>query len=189
MEKLFFKKIFLNLVEILKLSSSFLFSNPEKQIAKILIKNNLTVATAESCTGGLISSRLTDISGSSSYVKENFITYANEAKIKYLQVSSLDIEKYGVVSKEIAIQMAQGLLKISDCNVAISTTGIAGPTGETLDKPVGLVYIAIADKNNVIYLKFNANHLFYRRIMKYKFSQAALEFLLSFLKENYKGDN
>ncbi len=189
MEKLFFKKIFFNLMEVLNLSSSFLFSNPEKQIAKILTNNNLTLATAESCTGGLISSRLTDISGSSSYIKENFITYVNEAKNKYLEVSLTDIEKYGVVSKEIAIQMAQGLLKISNCDIAISTTGIAGPTGETSNKPVGLVYIAIADKNNVISLKFNANHLFYRRIMKYKFSQAALEFLLNFLKENYKGDN
>ena len=114
----------------------------EEELGKYLIENNLTIATAESCTGGLLSSRLTDVSGSSEYVKLNFVTYANEAKHKILGVSWDILNNYGAVSEECAEAMANGLYAVTKCDVALCTTGIAGPTGGTKEKPVGLVYIS-----------------------------------------------
>ena len=132
----------------------------EKQIARLLLKYNLKLATAESCTGGLISSRMTDVSGSSAYINQNLITYANSAKIKLLGVNAETIEKHGAVSSEVASEMALGLLERYDCNLAISTTGIAGPTGATDKKPVGLVYMAIVYKDICKIYKFdNINEL------------------------------
>ena len=98
------------------------------------------------CTGGLLSSRLTDVAGSSSYIKENFVTYANEAKIELLNVSQETLETYGAVSEQCAKEMAEGLYKKTGCDVAISTTGIAVPTTPEAGRPVGLMYVAI--KNN-----------------------------------------
>ena len=111
----------------------------EEELGKYLIENNLTIATAESCTGGLLSSRLTDVSGSSEYVKLNFVTYANEAKHKILGVSWDILNNYGAVSEECAEAMANGLYAVTNCDIALCTTGIAGPTGGTKEKPVGLV--------------------------------------------------
>ena len=116
---------------------------PEEELGKILTENKLTISTAESCTGGLISSKLTDISGSSEYVKLNFVTYANEVKHSVLGVDWEILNTYGAVSEQCAYAMAEGLNKITNCDVALCTTGIAGPTGGTKEKPVGLVYISI----------------------------------------------
>ena len=113
------------------------------KIAKILIDNRLTVSTTESCTGGLLSSALTDISGSSAFIKLNFVTYSNDAKTKILQVSKKTLEQYGAVSEETAYEMAIGLHKATNSDICISTTGIAGPTGGSAEKPVGLMYSAI----------------------------------------------
>ena len=157
----------------------------EKKIAKYLLKNALKISTAESCTGGLISSRLTDVSGSSAYIFENIVTYANEAKIKFLGVNPETIEAHGVVSSETAREMALGLIKKFNCSIAISTTGMAGPLGATETKPVGLVYISIANHSITKTYKYEANPLLYRRIMKYAFSNKALDLLIDFLKENY----
>lgn len=188
MKTIFIKKLFINLFEAIKLSYSFFSLSLEKKISKILTANNLTLSVAESCTGGLISSRLTDVSGSSDFIKENFITYANEAKVRYLGIFTASIDEFGVVSDEIASQMASGLLRTTSCDIALSTTGIAGPLGGSDKKPVGLLYIGVGNAAKIKTLKYNANELLSRKIIKYKFSQAALEHLYRFLKENYKGE-
>lgn len=179
------KRLFANIIEAIRLSYSFFSLNLEKKIAKILKDNNLVISTAESCTGGLVSSRLTDISGSSDFIKENFVTYANEAKVRYLSIYKATIEEFGVVSEEIASQMASGLLKASSCDISLATTGIAGPTGGSNEKPVGLIYIGVGNSTKIETYKEEINPLLYRRIIKYKFSQKALEHLYKFLKENY----
>lgn len=157
----------------------------EKKIAQVLIRNALKLASAESCTGGLISSRMTDVSGSSAYIFQNFVTYANEAKVQLLGVKRETIEKYGVVSEQVALEMAKGTLERYNCSVSIATTGIAGPLGATEEKPVGLIYIGIANEKVQKAYKFEANSKLSRRIMKYAFSNKALELLIEFLKENY----
>jgi nicotinamide-nucleotide amidase len=103
-----------------------------------------TLACAESCTGGLVSATLTDISGSSAVFTHGFITYANQAKITMLGVSVEDLEQFGAVSETVARQMAEGARRVSGADVAVATTGIAGPSGGTALKPVGLVFIAVA---------------------------------------------
>ena len=118
----------------------------EKIVAEILLQKQLTLAIAESCTGGLLSSRLTDIPGSSKYTKLNFVTYSNEAKIKILGINKNIIKNYGAVSDKTAISMALGARFLSQCDIGVGITGIAGPTGATETKPVGLVYIGICDK-------------------------------------------
>ena len=158
------------------------FINYEKKIAKILLKNNLTVSTAESCTGGLISSLLTDISGSSAYIKINFITYSNEAKEKYLFVSPETLKAYGAVSEQTAYEMAEGLLKQSETDYAISITGIAGPTGGSIEKPVGLAYVGIACKNEIVVKKILMKLSLKRDMMKLYFGRKALYFLYNQLK-------
>ena len=108
----------------------------EELLGKYLIENKLTIATAESCTGGLVSSKLTDVSGSSEYVKLNFVTYANEAKHDILGVSLDTLNTFGAVSEQCAEEMANGLQGVTNCDVALCTTGIAGPTVGTKEKPV-----------------------------------------------------
>ncbi len=126
----------------------------EKVITR-LIENNITIATAESCTGGSLGKIITSFSGVSSIYGFGFITYANEAKEKILGVSHETLEKYGAVSPECAREMALGARKVAGSDIAVSVTGIAGPTGGTKEKPVGLVYIAFADKNGVEVRKLN----------------------------------
>ena len=104
------------------------------KIANILIDNNLTIATTESCTGGLLSSKLTDISGSSAFIHLNFVTYSNEAKQKILGVRKETLDNFGAVSEECAYEMALGLNKVTGADICVSTTGIAGPTGGSEEK-------------------------------------------------------
>jgi nicotinamide-nucleotide amidase len=104
------------------------------------------LATAESCTGGMVAARLTDIAGSSDVVERGFVTYSNEAKIELLGVSAELIQHYGAVSAQVARAMAEGALTHSRADIAISITGIAGPGGAVPGKPVGLVYLAVASK-------------------------------------------
>lgn len=157
-------------------------NKPEYKIGKLLIKKGLTVSTAESCTGGLISSRLTDVSGSSAYIKENYVTYANEAKQKILNVSQETLEQYGAVSEQCAREMAEGLFNQAKCDIALCITGIAGPTGGSDDKPVGTVYISVKNKDFLFVKKFEISKKLKRTKMKYMFSQKALEILLEFIK-------
>ncbi len=116
----------------------------EAIIGSLLLEKNKKLALAESCTGGLIGHRITNVSGSSKYYLEGMTTYTNEAKIKRLGVAENIIEKYGAVSSKTAIAMAEGMRKISGADFAVSVTGIAGPTGGTKEKPVGLTYIAVS---------------------------------------------
>lgn len=121
----------------------------EEAVVGMLKEHHLKVATAESCTGGLIAKRITDVPGASEVFECGIISYANGIKHKVLGVNEDDLNKYGAVSEPVAKQMAQGALKVSGADIAVSVTGIAGPDSDSTGKPVGLVYIGLADKENV----------------------------------------
>lgn len=123
-------------------------------------KQKLTLATAESCTGGLISSALTSISGSSAVFTFGFVTYANEAKVKMLGVQKTLLNKVGAVSEEVAIQMAKGALSKAGANISVAVTGIAGPNNDGSDKPVGLVHCASATLKNSTITVHHEKHEF-----------------------------
>jgi len=125
-----------------------------KKVFTLLKKHKLTVATAESCTGGLIAHTLTNISGSSEYFDRGIISYSNKSKMELLGVPEYLLIKHGAVSSEVAETMANNVRTKSNVDIGIATTGIAGPTGGTKDKPVGLVYIAISTKNETTVEKF-----------------------------------
>lgn len=177
---------------------TYYFNNIEFEIGKILKEKKLKVATAESCTGGLASSRLTDISGSSNYVEINFVTYANDAKVKFLGVSSETLENLGAVSEKCAVEMAQGVLKNNpQIDIALSVTGILGPSGDTKTKELGLVYMCVATREKHVVKQYNmfeknpytnnnefVNNLI-RKYSKIEFSQVALKLLYDFLLKNY----
>jgi dethiobiotin synthetase len=132
------------------------FENPAKMmfsvkaIGKMLIEKNITISGAESCTGGLITSKLTEIPGISKVLKETFVTYANESKMRIPGVKKETIEKYGAVSEECVKEMAQGVAKISGSDIAFAVSGIAGPDGGTKEKPVGTVCFALFNGNKTI---------------------------------------
>ena len=114
-----------------------------KSLVKKLIQKKIKISFAESCTGGLLASSITSISGSSKIFSLGLVTYSNQAKIKFLKVNKKIIKKYGAVSYECCLEMVNNLSKISRANINVSITGIAGPNGGTKQKPVGLVYIGI----------------------------------------------
>jgi nicotinamide-nucleotide amidase len=145
----------------------------EEVLGMILTEKKLTIAVAESCTGGLIASRLTDVSGSSKYFERGVVTYSNRSKIELLNVSAHLIEQHGTVCKEVAEAMADGIRKIARTDIGLSTTGIAGPTGGSEEKPVGLVWIGYADAKDTFAMKFNFGDG--RTRIKERASQAALE--------------
>jgi len=116
----------------------------ERVTAALLVMKKLTIATAESCTGGLLADRLTDVPGSSAYFMHGVVAYSNEAKQRILKVPKRTLNRHGAVSAEVAAAMAAGAVRISQADIGLSTTGIAGPSGGTEDKPVGLVYIGMA---------------------------------------------
>ncbi|KEI12067.1 damage-inducible protein CinA [Clostridium novyi B str. ATCC 27606] len=121
----------------------------EEVIGKMLVDNNITISTVESCTGGLLAGRIVNYPGISSVFNEGMITYSNEAKIKRVKVKKETLEKYGAVSSQTAAEMAEGIAKVTGSNIGISTTGIAGPAGGTKEKPVGLVYVGLYIKGDV----------------------------------------
>jgi len=125
-------------------------NNLATNIVKKLIKKKLKVSFAESCTGGLLSSSITSISGSSKVFSLGLITYSNKTKVDILKVPNKIIKKYGAVSEECCLSMVKNLSKISKANISISITGIAGPNGGTKLKPVGLVYIGVKKGNQII---------------------------------------
>lgn len=153
--------------------------NYAEEIGKILIERNFKISTTESCTGGLLSSKLTDISGSSAYITLNLITYANEAKEKMLGVV---INEEGVVSENCAFQMAKGLHNLTGSDICVSTTGIAGPTGGSKEKPVGLMYSAIFTPNKSQIYKIQIDSNLSRIEIKEKFVQEVLKNIYEFLK-------
>ena len=121
----------------------------EHSLVKLLINNNLTISTAESCTGGLVSSAITAVPGSSEVFGFGVCTYANEAKMKLLGVKAETLEKFGAVSEQTAMEMADGVRKLSGSDIALSLTGIAGPSGGSEEKPVGLVYLGVSVKDKL----------------------------------------
>ncbi len=127
----------------------------EQIIADLLIKNNLTVSTAESCTSGLLASRLTDVPGSSQYFKGGSVCYSNELKINDIGIDNDLIERYGAVSEEVAKSLAKNIAQKNNTDLGIGITGIAGPDGGTEKKPVGLVFVGIFYKNNLYIKKYN----------------------------------
>jgi PncC family amidohydrolase len=128
-----------------------------KILNEVLKKKKLKISIAESCSGGLISYNLTKLPGSSKYFIMGVVCYSNESKIKFLKVKKETLLKYGAVSMETCKQMCENLLKISKSNIAVSITGIAGPGGDTVKKPIGLVYIGIATKQTIKINKFIYN--------------------------------
>ena len=125
-----------------------------KSLIKLLIKKKLKISFAESCTGGLLASSITSISGASKVFNLGLVTYSNQSKIKILKVNRNIIKKYGAVSHECCYAMVKNLSKISKANINISITGIAGPKGGTKQKPVGLVYIGVKKGNKISINKF-----------------------------------
>ena len=125
-----------------------------KSLIKILAKKKLKISVVESCTGGLLASKITSTSGASKVFNLGFVTYSNQAKIKILKVNKNIIQKYGAVSHECCSMMVNNLSKISKANISVSITGIAGPKGGTKSKPVGLVYIGIKKGNKIIVNKY-----------------------------------
>ena len=124
--------------------------NLVNKLVKKLIKKKLTISFAESCTGGMLSSTITSVGGSSKIFDLSLITYSNKAKISILKIPKKIIAKHGAVSKECCLSMVKSLSKISKANISVSITGIAGPDGGTKLKPVGLVFIGIKKGNKII---------------------------------------
>lgn len=153
--------------------------NLAELLGLFLKETGMTVCAAESCTGGLLLSRLTDISGSSAYVLGGIVTYSNEAKMKFVGVQESTLIAHGAVSEETAAEMALGVQKAFGANLAFSVTGIAGPSGGTATKPVGLVYIGIAlnEKLEVRRFQWQGN----RVENKQQSVEAALDFALELL--------
>ena len=128
-------------------------SDLSSKVVRILTKKKLSVSFAESCTGGLLASTTTSISGSSKVFNMGLITYSNNAKVKLLKVPKKTITKYGAVSHETCLSMVENLSKISKSNISISITGVAGPNGGTKQKPVGLVYVGLKKGRKTIIKK------------------------------------
>jgi PncC family amidohydrolase len=151
----------------------------EARAGEILKARGMTVTAAESCTGGLILHRLTNVAGSSAYVLGGLVTYSNETKVKFLGVQQDTLDRYGAVSEQTAAEMAHGARQALHADVALSVTGIAGPGGGTPTKPVGLTYIGIeaADFQRVVHYVWTGD----RESNKAASADAALQLLLEYL--------
>lgn len=152
----------------------------EHQLGELLKMHKLTLATAESCTGGLIVNRITNVPGSSEYFERGIITYSNESKIELLKVSRETIEQHGAVSSKTAEAMAKGIKNLAHTDLGLGVTGIAGPSGGTPEKPVGLVHIALASNRGVIHKKFNFTGT--RLEIKQQTAEAGLKIIIDYLK-------
>lgn len=148
--------------------------NAEK-LVNLLIEKKLHITTAESCTGGMVASRIVDVANASKVFNVAYVTYANEAKEKYLNVDSKTIEKYGVVSEAVTKQMALGALKEANADISIVTSGIAGPTGGTEYKPVGMVCFGVGIKDNVY-----TSTKYFGNIGRNKVRSMATEYIIDF---------
>jgi nicotinamide-nucleotide amidase len=153
----------------------------EQLVGQYLILKNKTVATAESCTGGHIAHVITSVPGSSAYYKGTVVAYSNDVKIKLLQVDKKLIRKYGAVSKEVVEQMAKGVLRSMSTDYAIATSGIAGPDGGSIDKPVGTTWISVVAKDACVTKKFQFSYD--RKLNIERATQKALLMLFKLLRE------
>ncbi len=154
------------------------FDNEEMEgiVVRLLKEKGMKLSIAESCTGGLISKRITDVSGSSACFDRGIVSYSNESKVQLLKVPPKLLEEYGAVSSQAAMAMAEGVRRISNTELGIGVTGIAGPTGGTSEKPVGLVYIAVSEKGKEARCK-GYNFAGSRDMIRMKASQFALDII------------
>ena len=155
--------------------------NPSQKIVRLLRKKRLKISFVESCTGGLLSSTITQISGSSKVFTIGLVTYSNQSKINTLKVPKNTIRKYGAVSYETCLSMVKNLNKISKTNISVSVTGIAGPKGGSKKKPVGLVFIGIKKVNKTLVRKYLFKNKKRSAIQRAAVSKS-LNLILSFLK-------
>ena len=156
-------------------------NNKSKKIVSLLKRKKIKIAVAESCTGGLLSSAITSVSGSSKVFTLGLIAYSNQSKIKVLKVPKNIIRKYGSVSEQVCLTMVKNLNKISKTNISVSITGIAGPSGGTKIKPVGLVYVGIKKGNRTEVKKYLFKNKGRSHIQKAAVNKS-LGLILSFLK-------
>ena len=152
-----------------------------QKLGAILKEKNITISGAESCTGGMVAAEITSVDGISAVFNESFVTYSNDAKHRNLGVLLETLEKFGAVSEECAGEMAEGAAARSGADIAFSVTGIAGPTGGTKEKPVGLVYVSVYFQNSIHIKKFNFPKFIPRKLMKFLFTQAAIGFALKIM--------
>lgn len=155
----------------------------EQVLVKLLEKNELTLSTAESCTGGLLAGRLINVPGVSDVFKEGFITYTNKSKKKRLDVSKSTLKKHGAVSKQTAKEMAMGTALNTDSDTAIAITGIAGPDGGSEEKPLGLVYIAVYLKGEITVEEYHFKGG--RQEVREQAVESAILLLIKYLNEKY----
>ena len=151
-----------------------------KILNEVLRKKKIKISVAESCSGGLISYNLTKLPGSSKYFIMGVICYSNASKIKFLKVKKETLLKYGAVSVETCKQMCKNLLRISKSNIAISITGIAGPDGGSIQKPIGLVYIGIASEKKIEIKKF----LYSKKLSRINIQQETLKSTIKLIKDH-----
>lgn len=157
-------------------------NNKAHDLLKALYKRKLKIATAESCTGGLIAATITEIPGSSQIFERGFITYSNQSKIELLTVPTFYLEDYGAVSRETAVAMAEGAILMSKADIGISVTGIAGPEGGTEDKPVGTIFIGLAIKGKNT--KFEQHHFTgSRHLIRTQTVEAAFDMVMKSLEQ------
>ena len=152
-----------------------------KSLIKILKKKKFKISVAESCTGGLLASKITSVSGASKVFTIGFITYSNQSKIDFLKIPKKIIKKYGSVSEIVCLMMVKNLNRICKTNISLSITGIAGPNGATKNKPIGLVYIGIKKDNKIAVKKFllkNKGRLFIQKLIVNK----SLNLILNIIK-------
>jgi nicotinamide-nucleotide amidase len=180
--------------EILKRAGAYYYGKDddllEDIVGRLLKEKDWCLSVVESCTGGLLSSRLTDVSGSSDYIGLNMVTYSNEAKTAELAVQPETLAQYGAVSPQVAKEMAVGILKKSGANVAMSITGIAGPTGGSAEKPIGLAYMGFTQQGQAepVVKKIMINPKYPRQQIKLWFTQYALNNLRMYLQGSLHPD-
>jgi PncC family amidohydrolase len=154
---------------------------PEEELGELLRTKSMTLAVAESCTGGLVSDMITNVPGSSMYFLAGLVTYSNDSKIDLLGVSRETLESYGAVSEQVVIEMARGVRKTTGADIGAAVTGIAGPDGGTKQKPVGLIYFAVDDGKAIL-----ADRAFLsgdRREVKRSSSRRLIEIIVKSLRE------
>jgi nicotinamide-nucleotide amidase len=180
-------------MEILKRCGDYYYGDDEATleqcVAQLLTQKGYSLAVAESCTGGLVSSRLTDVPGSSAYTFINMTTYGNVEKSQYLGVKPETLQDKGAVSPEVAAEMALGIRRNTRNDFGLAITGIAGPEGGTEEKPAGLAYMGLATPDGQVFVKkVLVNNRYSRRDIKYWFSQYALSTLLQALRGTLESD-
>ena len=161
---------------------------PEVELKEILTRRGLTLSTAESCTGGLVAARIVNVPGSSEYFMGGIVAYDNSVKMKVLNVKAETLLRFGAVSQQTAKEMVEGVKKLLNTDCAISTTGIAGPTGGTPEKPVGLTYIGVSVKDRTEVFEFifkdnDPDEVVRRNNRRRKAAKKALKLLIQMLKE------